>query len=162
MKFFWQKNKSEPTPVVTAKSTPAAPASTSATPYIATKGTDSGITASDNVDDYTYDVVGESFQHDHLVQLILNHEAVETGEIFTSATLKLQSNNVFDPYAVMVIVEGLQVGYIAKSHSEKMSMKIKSLGTQELEVPAHLGWDTDNPQPYIGVRLMLGNLNPGD
>jgi hypothetical protein len=90
----------------------------------------------------------------------MNHKAVETGSIFTSATLKLQSDNAFDPYAVMVIVEGLQVGYIAKSHSENMTKKIKSLGTQELEVPAHLGWDTDNPQPYIGVQLMLGDLDP--
>jgi|UPI00037CB8C7 hypothetical protein len=154
MKFFWQKSKSEPTPAAVPSS------SATPTPYIATKGTDSGITASDNADDYTYNVVGESFQHDHLVQLVMNHKAVETGSIFTSATLKLQSDNAFDPYAVMVIVEGLQVGYIAKSHSENMTKKIKSLGTQELEVPAHLGWDTDNPQPYIGVQLMLGDLDP--
>jgi len=153
MKFFWQKNKSVSTPAATPSSSPA-------TPYIATKGTDSGITASNDLDDYTYNVVGESFQHDHLVQLVMNHKAVEKGEIFTSATLKLQSDNAFDPYAVMVIVEGLQVGYIAKSHSENMTKKIKSLGTQELEVPAHLGWDTDNPQPYIGVQLMLGDLDP--
>jgi len=83
----------------------------------------------------------------------------QSGEsIFTTATLKLQPENVFDPIAVMVIVEGLQVGYIAKSQSSDVTANIKRQHTTELEVPAHLGWDTENPQPYIGVKLMMGDL----
>jgi len=149
MRFFWQK-----------KTQPTITATTPAGAYIATKGTPSGIEPSQDVADYTYNVVGESFRHDHLVQLIQNHKAVNDGTIFTSATLKLEPENVFDPTAVMVIVEGLHVGYIAKSQSGQMTESIKRLKTTELEVPAHLGWDTDNPQPYIGVQLMLGELDP--
>ena len=136
MKFFWQKNS----PLQQA--------------------TLSGIVASENIEDYTYNVVGESFRHDHLVQLAQKHKAIDVGSIFTSATLKLEPENVFDPTAVMVIVEGLHVGYIAKSQSTEITANIKKLNTTEIEVPAHLGWDTENPQPYIGVQLMLGDLFP--
>lgn len=156
MKFFWQKNK-----VAEEKSQQSSqPAASPAQAYVATKGKPSGIVATEDIADYTYDVVGESFQRDHLVQLVQKHKAIDDGSVFTSATLKLEPENVFDPTAVMVIVEGLQVGYIAKSQSTEMTAAIKKLKTTELEVPAHLGWDTDNPQPYIGVKLMLGDLYP--
>ena len=155
MRFFWQKNR--PTQISSA---PHKVNETNPIPIITSHGKSSGITATSDEEDYTYDVVGESFQHDHLVQLVQNHKAVNDGSVFTVATLKLQSDNVFDSYAVMVIIEGLQVGYIAKSHSQEMTNKLKALGTEELDVPAHLGWDTDNPQPYIGVKLMLGDLDP--
>ena len=158
MKFFWQKKSQSPQVASLSSQTPATPAQA----YIATKGTPSGIVASENSEDYTYDVVGESFQHDHLVQLAQKHKAINEGSIFTSATLKLEPENPFDPTAVMVIVEGLQVGYIAKSQSSEITATIKKMNTTEVEVPAHLGWDTENPQPYIGVRLMLGDLYPMD
>ena len=154
MKFFWQKKSQQPQGALLTSQSPATPAQA----YIATKGTPSGIVASQNIEDYTYNVVGESFQHDHLVQLAQKHKAISEGSIFTSATLKLEPENVFDPTAVMVIVEGLQVGYIAKSQSGEMTATIKRMNTSEVEVPAHLGWDTENPQPYIGVQLMLGDL----
>ena len=105
--------------------------------------------------DYTFEIVGESFQRDHLVQLIKKHKAIEVGEIYTTATLELEPSNDFDPNAVKVLVEGLQVGYIPKSFSESATDHIKSLGKTTLEVPARLGWDTDNPQPLIGVMLAL-------
>ncbi|CAB4655029.1 unannotated protein [freshwater metagenome] len=156
MKFFWQKNSPPQQGAPQSSQSPT----TSAQAYIATNGTPSGIVASENIEDYTYNVVGESFRHDHLVQLAQKHKAIDVGSIFTSATLKLEPENVFDPTAVMVIVEGLHVGYIAKSQSIEMTANIKKLNTTEVEVPAHLGWDTENPQPYIGVQLMLGDLFP--
>ena len=105
--------------------------------------------------EYTFEVVGESFQRDHLVQLIKKHKAIEIGEIHTTDILELEPTNDFDPNAVKVLVEGLQVGYIPKSLSETATEYIKSLGKTTLEVPARLGWDTDNPQPLIGVMLAL-------
>ena len=84
MRFFWQK-----------KTQPTITATTPAGAYIATKGTPSGIEPSQDVSDYTYNVVGESFRHDHLVQLIQNHKAVNAGTIFTSATLKNSSTTDF-------------------------------------------------------------------
>jgi hypothetical protein len=109
----------------------------------------------ENEEEYTFDVVGESFQRDHLVQLIKKYKSIETGELYTSATLKLEPDNAFDQTAVMVIIDDLQVGYIPKSQSEMMTDYIKSLGKTTLVVPARVGWDTDSPQPLVGVRLKL-------
>lgn len=109
-------------------------------------------------DEYTFDVVGESFQRDHLVQLIKIHKATESGEIYTTATLKLEPENVFDSTAVMVIVENLQVGYVPKSMSAEMTDYIKAKGSSTLDVPARIGWDTNSPQPLVGVRLKLDDF----
>lgn len=108
-----------------------------------------------NEEEYTFDVVGESFQRDHLVQLIKRHNLTDSGELYTTATLKLEPENVFDPTAVMVVVEGLQVGYIPKSLSGEMSDYIKAKGGKTLQVPARVGWDRDSPQPLVGVRLKM-------
>jgi hypothetical protein len=109
-------------------------------------------------EDYTFDVVGESFQRDHLVQLIKNHKAIEDGALYTTATLKLEPENAFDPTAVMVIVENLQVGYVPKSMSAEMTEYIKAKGSSTLDAPARIGWDTNSPQPLVGVRLKMDDF----
>jgi len=106
-------------------------------------------------EEYTFDVVGESFQRDHLVQLIKKHNLTDSGELYTTATLKLEPENAFDPTAVMVIVEDLQVGYIPKSFSPAMTDYIKAKGGKTLQVPARVGWDKESPQPLVGVRLKM-------
>jgi len=111
-----------------------------------------------NEEEYTFDVVGESFQRDHLVQLIKKHNLTDSGELYTTATLKLESDNPFDPTAVMVIVEDLQVGYIPKSMSGEMTNYIKAKGGKKLQVPARVGWDRDSPQPLVGVRLKMADF----
>ena len=68
-----------------------------------------------NDEEYTFDVVGESFQRDHLVQLIKKYKSIETGELYTTVTLKLEPENPFDQTAVMVIIDDLQVGYIPRT-----------------------------------------------
>ena len=108
-----------------------------------------------NEEEYTFDVVGESFQRDHLVQLIKKYNLTDAGELYTTATLKLEPENAFDPTAVMVIVEDLQVGYIPKSFSGEMTDYIKAKGGKTLQVPARVGWDRDSPQPLVGVRLKM-------
>jgi len=108
-----------------------------------------------NEEEYTFDVVGESFQRDHLVALIKKHNLVDAGELYTTATLKLESDNPFDPTAVMVIVEDLQVGYIPKPFSPAMTDYIKAKGGKSLQVPARVGWDKESPQPLVGVRLKM-------
>ena len=108
-----------------------------------------------NEEEYTFDVVGESFQRDHLVALIKKHNLTDAGELYTTATLKLESDNPFDPTAVMVIVEDLQVGYIPKPFSPAMTDYIKAKGGKSLQVPARVGWDKDSPQPAVGVRLKM-------
>jgi hypothetical protein len=105
--------------------------------------------------DYNYDVVGESFQRDHLTALIRAHSAFETGEIYSTAVLELEPTNPFDPNAVKVVVEGTQVGYIPKFDSPAVTEMVKKSGKSSYEVPVRIGWDTNSPSPLIGVRLAL-------
>jgi NADPH-dependent curcumin reductase CurA len=105
--------------------------------------------------DYNYDVVGESFQRDHLMSLVRSHNAFSIGEIYGTATLEPEPTNEFDPTAVKVLVEGIQVGYIPKFDSPAVTEMVKNSGKSVLEVPVRIGFDTDSPQPLIGVRIAL-------
>jgi hypothetical protein len=113
--------------------------------------------SSDSFDDdtYNYDVVGESFQRDHLMSLIRSHKAFKTGEIYSTAILEMEPTNEFDPNAVKVIVEGTQVGYIPKFDSPAVTKMIKESGKKVYEVPARIGFDTESSQPLIGVKIAL-------
>jgi len=105
--------------------------------------------------DYNYDVVGESFRRDNLLALVRSHKAFDIGEIYGSAILELEPTNEFDPTAVKVVVEGVHVGYIPKFDSSAVTQMIKNSGKNEMQVPVRIGFDTDSPQPLIGVRLAL-------
>jgi hypothetical protein len=106
-------------------------------------------------DDYNYDVVGESFQRDHLTSLIRAHDAFNTGVIYSNAVLEMEPTNAFDPFAVKVVVEGTQVGYIPKFDSPAVTKMIQESGKKVYEVPARIGFDTDSPSPPIGVKIIL-------
>lgn len=105
--------------------------------------------------DFNYDVVGESFQRDHLMALVRSHNAFSIGEIYGTATLEPEPTNEFDSTAVKVVVEGVQVGYIPKFDSPAVTQMIQESGKKSFEVPVRIGFDTDSPQPLIGVRLAL-------
>ena len=105
--------------------------------------------------DYNYDVVGESFQRDHLMALVRSHKAFETGEILTTAALEPEPTNEFDSTAVKVVIEGVQVGYIAKFDSGAVTKMIEKSGKKSYEVPARIGFDADSPAPLIGVKIAL-------
>ncbi|CAN2188170.1 hypothetical protein MCEMRE249_00443 [Candidatus Nanopelagicaceae bacterium] len=105
--------------------------------------------------DYNYDVVGESFQRDHLMALVRSHNAFSVGEIYGIATLEPEPTNEFDPTAVKVVVEGVQVGYIPKFDSAAVTQMIGKSGKKEMQVPVRIGFDTESPQPLIGVRIAL-------
>ena len=107
---------------------------------------------------YNFDVVGESFQRDHLVALLKNNGVIDVGQLQTHAMLELEPKNDFDPNAVKVMVDGLQVGYIPKTFSSDVTEALKKKGVTEFEVPALIGWDTDNPMPLIGVRLDMSEF----
>ena len=105
--------------------------------------------------DYNYDVVGESFRRDGLLALVRSHKAFDTGEIYGSAVLELEPTNEFDSTAVKVVVEGVHVGYIPKFDSPAVTAMIQKRGKKEIEVPVRIGFDTNSPEPLIGVRLAL-------
>ena len=108
-----------------------------------------------DISEYNYDVVGESFQRDHLMALVRSHNAFSVGEIYGTATLEPEPTNEFDPTAVKVVVEGVQVGYIPKFDSGAVTKMIGKSGKKELQVPVRIGFDTDSPQPLIGVKIAL-------
>ena len=105
--------------------------------------------------DFNYDVVGESFQRGHLMALVRSHNAFEIGEIYGTAILEPEPTNEFDPTAVKVVVEGVQVGYIPKFDSPAVTQMIQENGKKSFEVPVRIGFDTNSPQPLIGARLAL-------
>ena len=105
--------------------------------------------------DYNYDVVGESFQRDHLMALVRSHNAFNLGEIYGTATLEPEPTNPFDSTAVKVVIEGVQVGYIAKFDSAAVTKMIEKSGKKSYEVPARIGFDADSPAPLIGVKIAL-------
>ena len=107
---------------------------------------------------YNFDVVGESFQRDHLVALLKKNKVIAVGEFATSAMLELEPTNDFDPNAVKVMVDGLQVGYVPKTFSGDVTRMMNDKGVTEFEVPALLGWDNNNPMPAIGVKLDMGEF----
>jgi hypothetical protein len=117
-------------------------------------GSSSSDSGPDGVD-YNYDVVGESFQRDHLMALVRSHNAFNVGEIYGTATLEPEPTNEFDPTAVKVLVEGIQVGYIPKFDSAAVTQMIGKSGKKDMQVPVRIGFDTDSPQPLIGVRIAL-------
>ena len=117
-------------------------------------GSSSNESAPDGVD-YNYDVVGESFQRDHLMALVRSHNAFSVGEIYAIATLEPEPTNEFDPTAVKVVVDGVQVGYIPKFDSAAVTQLIGKSGKKEMQVPVRIGFDTESPQPLIGVRIAL-------
>ena len=104
---------------------------------------------------YEYEVVGESFQRDNLLKLIRAHEAFDSGQIVATAVLEPEPTNEFDSTAVKVVVEGVQVGYIAASDSGVVTAMIKKSGKKSFEVPVRIGFDPNSPSPLIGVRLAL-------
>ncbi|CAN2188191.1 hypothetical protein MCEMRE22_00472 [Candidatus Nanopelagicaceae bacterium] len=117
-------------------------------------GSSSSESAPDGVD-YNYEVVGESFQRDHLMALIRAHKAFEAGEILTTAVLEPEPTNPFDSTAVKVVIEGVQVGYIAKFDSAAVTKMIEKSGKKSFEVPAKIGFDANSPAPLIGVKIAL-------
>jgi hypothetical protein len=108
--------------------------------------------------DYDFDVVGESFQRDHLIALLKKNKVIDVGQFKTQAMLELEPTNDFDPNAVKVMVDGLQVGYVPKTFSSDVTKLLKDKGLTEFQVPALLGWDSNNPMPVIGVRLDMSEF----
>ena len=107
---------------------------------------------------YNFDVVGESFQRDHLVALLKKNKVIDIGQFQTQAMLELEPTNDFDPTAVKVMVDGLQVGFVPKTFSGDVTKLIQDKGVTEYKVPALLGWDNDNPMPAIGVKLDMSEF----
>lgn len=109
-------------------------------------------------DSYNFEVVGESFQRDHLISLLKKNQVIRVGRYLAKAKLELEPTNDFDPTAVKVMIDGSQVGYIPATLSSHVTRLISDKGVKEYEVTALLGWDTNNPSPLIGVKLNMSDF----
>jgi hypothetical protein len=87
--------------------------------------------------------------------LIRAHDAFASGQIIATAVLEPEPTNDFDPTAVKVVVEGVQVGYIAKFDSGAVTAMIKKSGKETMQVGARIGFDPNSPAPLIGVQIAL-------
>jgi hypothetical protein len=122
--------------------------------------------------DYNYDVVGESFQRDHLMALVRSHNAFNVGEIYGTAILEPEPTNEFDPTAVKVVVEGVQVGYIPKIDSPAVTEMIKKSGkkvwqtsdwTDNAQYSSIIGVDHNGGRQLIQLTMQtLAGVDPKD
>lgn len=108
---------------------------------------------SDYADDYAYQVTGESFYRDNLMAIIRKNDAFQKGELMLDAILVLEPENEFDPTAVAVFIDGKKVGHIPKDDSMEVTEYIEDRKGTALQVKAVIGWNTNNSNPPIGVRL---------
>jgi hypothetical protein len=104
-------------------------------------------------DPYSFEIVGESYKRDKLLSIIEKHNAFQLGELELEAVLKMESDNKFDPMAVVVTIEGKPVGYVPSDLSMDVTSYMDDLNVSSMKVKARIGWDTSNPDPAIGVRL---------
>jgi len=109
---------------------------------------------------FMFDVVGESYCRDGLMGHIRNSTPDERqeGEIYKMADLVFEPTNEFDPNAIAVYMHGPRVGYIPRSSGDAVGAvmrKAYAMGANRILVWAVIGWDTNNPQPPIGVKLNL-------
>lgn len=114
----------------------------------------------------TYDIVGESRCKDHLMSIIRRSPAAdrEAGEVTLVAHFVPEPHNEFDPNAIGVWMGDGRVGYIPRSETPEFHALIARAAEAggKLFVVARIGWDTENPDPPIGVRLALPDLDEFD
>lgn len=104
---------------------------------------------------FNYNVVGESYRRDDLLKIINKHDSLRFGRLDLQAKLKCEPTNAFDNTAVMVLIEGVHVGYIPKTDSARVTSLISKSEQQSLIVNARIGWNKNDLHPHIGVKLNL-------
>ena len=104
-------------------------------------------------DNYSFELVGESFHRETLLKIINSHKAIHKGELEIEALMLKEPDNKFDPFAVRVLIEGHQVGHVSKEYSLAVTEFIESFDADGIRLSAIIGWNTNNPNPPIGVRL---------
>lgn len=111
---------------------------------------------------YGIEVVGESNYRDALVSIIQRAPVTErnSGEVRTTAFLVKEPGNTFDSNAIAVFIDGSQVGYIGRNgtgdiHDVIAAAAEQGYSSDGVGCEAIVGWDANNPNPFIGVRLDL-------
>ena len=114
-----------------------------------------GNVSGNNRTNYNYEIVGESYRRDNLLKIIDNHNAISIGKLHIDAILEPEPSNSFDKNAVKVLIEGIHVGYIPQTDSERVGTLIKRTGEGRMKVKARIGWDKNQNTQFIGVKIAL-------
>jgi len=104
-------------------------------------------------EDYSFELVGESNYRETLLALIKKNDAFKLGELFVDAVIKQEPENEFDSTAVAVLVAGKKVAYVPSSMSLDVTSYLDEKGFNAMKVKAVLKWDSESPQPNVGVWL---------
>lgn len=111
---------------------------------------------------FSLEIVGESHYRDALIDLTRRGAPEERhrGEVKTAAVLRKEPTNKFDPMAVGCYIEGQLVGYISRMqcadiHDVMAAAAKEGYSDQMVACDAMIGWNANNPNPPIGVRLDL-------
>lgn len=108
---------------------------------------------SDFHDPYSFQIVGESHYRENLLALIEAKNAHQIGEIEVDAELIKEPENKFDENAVSVVIEGKKVGHVSKEYSFDVTEYLEERNLDSIKVKGAIGWNTNSPNPPIGVRL---------
>ena len=105
---------------------------------------------------YRYEVVGESFYQDALQHAARGRKYREP--VYVTAVLVPEPNNVHDPHAVRVDVDGRQVGYLPRGQGQGYiaALRQHKLG-DVVECLAQIrgGWQSGDDIVWYGIWLDL-------
>lgn len=103
------------------------------------------------------EVVGESNYQGALIAICGKHTRTGyDGE--HQATLILEPSNAYDPNAVMVMIDGRRVGYLAREQAKRVGGYMRAAGLDRAICDARVqgGWRTNqHDEGHYGVRLAI-------
>ena len=105
------------------------------------------------VEEYSFDVVGESYNREKILSIIRENNAIKQGELSVEAIMVKEPENEFDDNAVLVAVNKKKVGYVPSDISHEVTNYLDERGLDGVKVNGRFGWDVNNPSPAIGLRL---------
>jgi hypothetical protein len=108
---------------------------------------------SEYAEEYSFDVVGESYNREKILAIIRENNAIKQGELLVEAIMVKEPDNEFDDNAVLVAVNKKKVGYVPSDISYEIANYLDERGLDGIRVKGKFGWDTTNPSPAIGLKL---------
>lgn len=108
--------------------------------------------------DADFDIVGESF-YQVALDRVAGGKTAEGHELDAEADLIFDPENDYDPNAVKVVIDGLQVGSLSREHAAAYRQRMERLGfdgrTARCDAVIVGGWERSSDSGHYGVRLDL-------
>lgn len=106
-----------------------------------------------NVEDYSFDIVGES-NYQHALSAIAGKKQQHGKQHFCIAEIYREPNNPYDKYACVVEINNQKVGYISKNDNKDLIKSVSEHGFP-IKLPAVIvgGWEDAKSTGSYGVKL---------